>query len=415
MNLEKLIHETAERFQQRATIRTQAEASIARGDIASANNAHRYTERIRRLGADLALTVASISGAESLLGALSKTLEFRKESFGQTVAPRGAAPPIDPPRIGLERVLGKNDLIGVTFLIRGAQVAAAVGCVADRNQRGFGSGFRVANRLFLTNNHVLPSEAEAAATQVRFNFQVGLDGRLEAPQIVDLDPATFFITDEELDYTLVALLPTSIDGRALEPHNFVRLDPRQGKILVGESVNIIQHPNGEPKQVALRENRVVDILDDDHFIHYETDTAPGSSGGAVFNDQWEVVALHHSGVPSRDRSGNILTPDGTIWQSSMGEHRVHWIANEGVRASRILAHLQASKLDAAKASILREVFDARESAGAAVLPLPSSTPAPTAPVPANTDASPASSPEVPSSQPSQPRPGSAPSRTGSWT
>ena len=31
--------------------------------------------------------------------------------------------------------------------------------------------------------------------------------------------------------------------------------------------------------------------------HYSTDTEAGSSGSPVFNDQWEVVALHHSVKP----------------------------------------------------------------------------------------------------------------------
>jgi len=86
---------------------------------------------------------------------------------------------------------------------------------------------------------------------------------------------------------------------------------------VGEYVTIIQHPEGKRKQIALRENQVVDMLDD--FAHYRTDTAPGSSGSPVFNDQWEIVALHHSGVPKKDSQGRILARDGSVWDSSMGE------------------------------------------------------------------------------------------------
>ncbi len=42
-----------------------------------------------------------------------------------------------------------------------------------------------------------------------------------------------------------------------------------------------------------------------------TDTAPGSSGSPVFNDQWEVVALHHMGVPKRNEHGDLLTLEGS--------------------------------------------------------------------------------------------------------
>ena len=72
-----------------------------------------------------------------------------------------------------------------------------------------------------------------------------------------------------------------------------------GLFVKGEYVSIIQHPNGEMKQIALRENQILDFFD--AFLHYRTDTAPGSSGSPVFNDQWEIVALHHSGVPEKDQ------------------------------------------------------------------------------------------------------------------
>ncbi len=114
-------------------------------------------------------------------------------------------------------------------------------------------------------------------------------------------------------------------------------------MIKGEYVNIVQHPNGEPKQVALRENQIVDLME--NFLHYKTDTAPGSSGTPVFNDEWELVALHHSGVPDRDRDGNILAIDGGLWSEEMGEHRVKWVANEGARVSRIERHLRGQALD----------------------------------------------------------------------
>ena len=46
------------------------------------------------------------------------------------------------------------------------------------------------------------------------------------------------------------------------------------------------------------------------FLYYRTDTEPGSSGSPCFNDPWELVALHHSGVPDLDREGHILRTDG---------------------------------------------------------------------------------------------------------
>jgi endonuclease G len=59
----------------------------------------------------------------------------------------------------------------------------------------------------------------------------------------------------------------------------------------------------------------------------------------VLNDQWEVVALHHSGVPRRDAEGRLLRRDGKVWQDGDGDDAVDWVANEGARVSVVLTHL----------------------------------------------------------------------------
>ena len=107
-------------------------------------------------------------------------------------------------------------------------------------------------------------------------------------------------------------------------------------------MNIIQHPRGQPKQVALRDNQVTDLLQ--NFLHYRAGTEPGSSGAPVFNDYWELVGLHHSGVPRRDpKTNEVLTRSGAVWDRK-NERDVDWIANEGVRLSQILVRLKAAAL-----------------------------------------------------------------------
>ena len=58
------------------------------------------------------------------------------------------------------------------------------------------------------------------------------------------------------------------------------------------------------------------------------------------NDQWNVVALHHSGVPKKDDKGNVLTHDGSIWTPDMGDDAINWISNEGIRISAIIEQLK---------------------------------------------------------------------------
>ena len=217
---------------------------------------------------------------------------------------------------------------------------------------GFGTGFLVAPGLLLTNNHVLSSREVAAASQVEFNYQRGLDGRLEPTTVFNLDADRCFVTSplNELDFTLVAVAETSADGHSLDAFGYLGLNAVTAEVLAGECVSIIQHPKGDPKQVALRKNEVIKLPDDeDRFLHYQTDTNPGSSGSPVFNDGWEVVALHHSGKPAADNQGNYLTDDGTVWSPEMGLDRIKWIANEGVRGTAIVKFLQERLTDAQKA------------------------------------------------------------------
>ena len=107
-----------------------------------------------------------------------------------------------------------------------------------------------------------------------------------------------FLTSEALDYTLVSVQPTSSDGVSLADYGWIPLLPKSGKALKKEYVNIIQHPGGDLKKVALRENMVIGVQD--VYLYYVTDTQPGSSGSPVFNEEWQVAALHHMGIPDRD-------------------------------------------------------------------------------------------------------------------
>jgi endonuclease G len=276
----------------------------------------------------------------------------------------------EPAKLVYERVLGHSDLTSVCFLERGLKVSRTVGRVRIGDSRGrlggYGTGFLVSPRLLLTNNHVLRNATEAGNSQVEFNYQSSVDGTALPSVLFTLDPGTFFLTDARLDYTLVAVKAQALDGQPLSEFGFNRLIESLGKVLIGEYVNIIQHPNGEPKQIALRENQVVDLLED--FCHYQTDTAPGSSGSPVYNDQWEVVALHHMGVPKRAEDGRILTVAGETWETGMDPALIAWKANEGVRVSSLVRHLRAQSLSAEAARLRVEMLEAMGSSGAVTRP-----------------------------------------------
>ena len=245
--------------------------------------------------------------------------------------------------LGLERVIGPNDLLNINYLEAGLHSAKSVCKIATRDRLGHivncGTGFLISPKLVITNHHVIESPGKAAASEAIFEYEYNRQGKIKKPVTFILKPDRFFITSkiDELDYTIIAVESHSATGEPLSQYGFIPLIEDIGKIIVGEHVSIIQHPNGEPKQIAIRNNQLIYL--DEKYLHYETDTAPGSSGALVVNNQWEAVALHHSGVPRR-KNDKIVTREGNIWTPSMGEHQIDWIANEGVRISRIISDVR---------------------------------------------------------------------------
>lgn len=214
---------------------------------------------------------------------------------------------------------------------------------------GFGTGFMIAPGLMLTNHHVLPSKRDTAGIGINFGYERGVDGINEG-EIFELAPDDLFFNDEQLDFAVVAVKGASLTGDTLEKFGFHKLIGQTGKVLIGQPINIIQHPEGGPKKYAVSENKLLDVLES--YLHYQTDTLPGSSGSPTFSQLWEVVSLHHSGVPEM-RDGRILDRRGRFWDgNSQSDDEINWIANEGVRISRILNFLQSVALPSAKQQTL---------------------------------------------------------------
>jgi endonuclease G len=209
---------------------------------------------------------------------------------------------------------------------------------------GFATGFLIAPGILLTNYHVFPSRVDAAGTGANFLYE-RTDLGIQRGTTFHIDPDHFFVSDEKLDFAAVAVKARSADGRDLAEFGSISLIEATPKILRGQPVNIIQHPEGGPKQYVVDQNRLVDILDSDGFLHYETDTLEGSSGSPAFSQNWELVALHHASIPAT-RDGRVLALDGSEWTEDMGDDQVRWIANEGTRVSFIVSRLASMTVSA---------------------------------------------------------------------
>lgn len=189
------------------------------------------------------------------------------------------------PADSLEKIMGKQStLLPISFLEIGLQRARSVARV--RLSSGLGSGFLTHDNLFVTNHHVIGHAGEARAATVEFNYQESATGlTLEAVDF-GLDPDSAFATSREDDWTVVR-----VQGEANADWGAIEMNPVD--IQETGRVNIIQHPGGGPKQIALYHNVLAYV--DEKRIQYVTDTLPGSSGSPVFDSQWRLVGLHHSG------------------------------------------------------------------------------------------------------------------------
>lgn len=232
---------------------------------------------------------------------------------------------------GAEKTQGDTiDFVDAVFLERGARTAAAVGhLLAESGSSSLGTGFLISPRLVITNNHVLSSREDAAGAVIDFHFE--LDGQLQ-PRVSTrfaLDPETCFLTVgyNDLDFTVVALGRKVVGPAVVADLFWCPMSDRPDKHAKGMFVNVVQHPSGRLKQVVVRENRIMARPSGGKVLHYEADTETGSSGSPVFNDHWEVVALHHWGKPKAE-TRNV---DGTP---------IPITVNEGIRASVIVKRLR---------------------------------------------------------------------------
>lgn len=227
-------------------------------------------------------------------------------------------------RNGAESIQGTAEFQPFMFLSEGARVGNAVALVDAPGTCG--SGFLISETLFMTNHHVIRSLEDARRTTLTFNFQLDASGQFARRVTFTLDPDHCFITaaEDDLDFTIVAL--GSADPPPSRTFGFCPLSDREDKHALGIPLNIIQHPQLRPKEIVIRNNLLTTRVS--RVLHYETDTEVGSSGSPVFNDLWEVVALHHYGQPfleTKDSEGHDLETQ----------------VNEGVRISAIIERLRA--------------------------------------------------------------------------
>ena len=199
---------------------------------------------------------------------------------------------------------------------------------------GYGTGSLIAPFLLMTNNHVLPSVESCKRSVAQFKYEIDLTGADIPADEWALAPERMFITNpfDRLDFTIVGIVPRETT-EAGSLYGTTPLRASRSKISVGEPANIIQHPKGQRKEVVLQENIVTGFFEGG-YVQYTSDTLVGSSGAPVFNNSWDLIALHHRGVLRRDQHGEPIYQNGDYLYE----------ANEGIRISEIISYLQSGAI-----------------------------------------------------------------------
>ncbi|WP_328452088.1 trypsin-like peptidase domain-containing protein [Amycolatopsis sp. NBC_00438] len=163
-----------------------------------------------------------------------------------------------------------------------------------------GSGFLIGPNLVLTSCHNVDDREHGRATSATIDFdhtQTRRKNRLV--RRLTLPPAH---ADPEHDWAVLEL-ERSVDRASLglgTPYD----------VNVDDTVVIIQHPLGAPKQFAIEPLAVRHV--DARWIQYLADTQHGSSGSPVFSSRMHVIGLHQGEQSTFVRSRSGVQ---TVWRN----------------------------------------------------------------------------------------------------
>jgi endonuclease G, mitochondrial len=191
-------------------------------------------------------------------------------------------------------------------LCRGLQrVMNAVCKISFTDRATTGTGVLIAPNLVLTNYHVLSRQVIAErslladkASTLLFEF-----GFISAEHATPVSPNTFGVEPTnpivacsppaQLDYALLRVDPQITNADYIQP---VTIRVTNSLLRPQDGLNVLQHPEGNVMQVSLSASGVVQTDESRDRVWYVNRTQGGSSGSPCFNDDWELVALHHASM-----------------------------------------------------------------------------------------------------------------------
>jgi len=251
-------------------------------------------------------------------------------AFGQQF---GLVPEQTPPRRELEKIIVQtNSFLDIAaWRMSLGEIEGRV-CRVEVQKKPYGTGFLLGPDVVMTNYHVVETVIKGKHghkpddVALRFDYKRLRDGTTLNPgkeyclsttntdwlidyspySPVDLEsePKSGLPKPDELDYALL-----QVDGSpgheavgekpepGAPPRGWIEIPETEHGFESRTPLFIVQHPKGAPLKLALDTEAVTGVNANGTRVTYRTNTEPGSSGSAVFDQDWNLVALHHSGDP----------------------------------------------------------------------------------------------------------------------
>lgn len=228
---------------------------------------------------------------------------------------------------GLEKNFSGDGQFSVGTIREMLGICASIGRVRKRNGDFVGTGFLVdlkalsphgeSEIVFVTNAHVISYDEPGAARPDSAEITFELADARQSPPFHTVAEILFYsppgnlgvrlTTWDALDLCVVRLSPAPEGLAGLRiATSLPERGPRTKAYVIG-------HPRARPMQVSLHDSALLDYDDLPRLIHYRTPTEPGSSGSPVFDEDWNVIAVHHAGrrdAPRLDGQGFYEANEG---------------------------------------------------------------------------------------------------------
>jgi S1-C subfamily serine protease len=319
---------------------TAAEAHLALGDWDSvALHLRAYATNSRVEAFHLASTLrqftevwglgGDVEHGQPLLGILRAQL-MRKPGGLLELTPAAVNQLAQAPQPGrgqLEAILGDDGPRTYRWMLLGLERARSVAAIELRGIRRHGTGFLMRARdlgleldelVVVTNHHVVNDEGSGEALRPE-SAEVVFEAT-SPPQRLEVEKVLWSSSSDRHDASILKLKSQPSD---LKPLSIAGALPVLDE---PQRVYVIGYPGGRELAFSLQDNELLDheappkgnpAISGVVRLHYRAPTEGGSSGSPVFNDEWNVIGLHHlggkSGVSRLNRTAGTYAANEGLW------------------------------------------------------------------------------------------------------